>query len=189
MFQTIQRDRFRNLSLWTSGSDRCLDRLALEERGQLMYGMFGGCSTLFHLAVKHPIVVLVLGLASMTAQVQANPGPGDRLGTENVLMQTQNDIVDLYPGLPTEVRGIRMNFDATVSSSRPTEDQVNQVLKYTDACTDASAKGVLSDPTDRTEAAWLLYLNRLHLERYAREGPRSGEKLFVGSPPTPIQRK
>ncbi len=143
-----------------------------------MYGMFGGCTTLFHLAVRHPVIVLALTLGGLAYEVQQSPGPGDRMGTEAVLMQVQKGIIATHPSLPTKVDTLKVIFDTL--SPVPTEDQVNQVLKYTDACTDVSAKDILSNPTSRREAAWLIYL-----DVYSREGPGAASKLFVHhySPP------
>ncbi len=143
----------------------------------MMYGMLGGCTTLFHLAVRYPLIVLSLSLAGFVSQVPSNPGVGDRMGTEAFLAQTQQSIISSHPGLPTE-SSLKVRFDAL--SPVLTEDQVRQVLKFTDACTDVSVKDVLSNPDERRDAAWLFYL-----DTYAREGPTKADQLFVRrSPPT-----
>lgn len=135
-----------------------------------MYGMFGGCTTLFHLAVRYPVLVLFLGLGGLAHQVQS-PGPGDRAGSEAVLAGMNDGFVAAHPELPEQARTLKANFDKT--GFTPTEDQVGQVLRHTDACTDTSVKDVLSDPDKRWEAAWLFYL-----DTYSRDGPVAADKLF-----------
>jgi hypothetical protein len=135
-----------------------------------MYGLFGGCTTLFHLAVRYPIIILALSFGGLVHEMQS-PGVGDRMGTDAVLAQVQSEIVSTHPGLPMQVDGLKKSFEAL--SPKPTDAQIRQVLKFTDACTDASVKDVLSNPDKRREAAWLLYLYV-----YSREGPMKADKLF-----------
>ena len=142
-----------------------------------MYTLSGGCSSLLHLAIQFPALVLALTLSGFISQVPSNPGPGDRLGTQTVLVQVQDQIIKSHPDLMFKVVKLRADFDRL--NAQPTEDQVRQVLHCTDACTDVSAKDVLSDPDERREAAWLLYL-----DTYSREGSTKAVKLFIrGSPP------
>lgn len=136
-----------------------------------MYGLFGGCTTLFHLAVRYPVIVLALGLAGFVTQVPSNPGPGDRFGTVGVLNSSQNKVVAVRPNLPTTIEGYRTNFNRL--NSVPTEDQINRVLMLTDACTDTQAKDVLSNPDMTRDAGWLLYLDTA-----SREGIVKADSLF-----------
>ena len=139
-----------------------------------MYGMFGGCTTLWHLAIQYPALVLSLALSGFAYQVNTQ-APGNLMGTDAVLEQVQAKIVNANSGLPTQVNNLKVEFEKI--SAEPTEEQVRTVLKFTDACTDATVKDVLSSPVKRREAAWLLYL-----DVYSREGPKSANSLFAKSP-------
>jgi len=144
----------------------------------LMYGIFGGCTTLFHLAVKHPVLVLVFTLAGLGSQVQASTTPGDRMGTDAIMSQVEQSVLSTHPELPAQVERLRQEFEKL--DVVPTEDQIRQVLSFTDPCTDKSVEEVLSDPGRRREAAWLLYLHT-----FGREGPEVADQLFLkrSSPP------
>lgn len=140
-----------------------------------MYFSFGGCTTLFHLAVRYPAVVLALSLSGFVYQANSQ-APGNLMGTDGVLQEVQKQVVakamkDSKGDLTAKVAGLKMEFDKVASD--PTEEQVRTVLNFTDACTDATVKDVLSDPDKRREAAWLLYL-----DVYSREGPARANSLF-----------
>ncbi len=136
-----------------------------------MYGLAGGCSSILHLAILHPILVGALGLAGFASQVSSNPGVGDRLGTQRVLTATQNKIVRDNPSLATKTVALRADFDRLEST--PTEDQVKSVLAITDACTDLSVQDVMKDPGLKKELAWIMFL-----DVYARDGPKKARELY-----------
>jgi hypothetical protein len=137
-----------------------------------MYGAFGGCTTLFHLAVKHPILVLALSLLGFAAQVESNPGPGDRLGTDSVLSQVEQKVVKDHPDLAQKAVELRAHFDDL--DLEPNES--GRALDAIDSCT---ISGDFSDKKERREAAWLLYL-----DTYSRLGERRANELFR-RPPRP----
>ncbi len=136
-----------------------------------MYGLFGGCTTLFHLAVRYPVLVLALGLAGFVSQVPSNPGPGDRLGTDGLLRSSQNRVMEIRSGLPTRVDNLKTSFSKL--NAIPSQDQIQKVLMMTDACTDTRAEDVLSDPDMTRDTAWLLYLDTV-----SREGVPKADLLF-----------
>lgn len=146
-------------------------------------GLSGGCTTLFHLAVKFPLIVAILGLAGFASQVPEKMGPGDRYGTASYLADIEKKLAADHPELAREYQELRAEFERI--NPQPSEGMVRQVLAHTDACTDVSGQDVLSDPDERREAAWLYYLNT-----YAREGPYNIERFFYdrGSPP-PLRRE
>lgn len=136
-----------------------------------MYGLFGGCTTLFHLFKLHPILILALALSGLASQVPSNPGPGDRYGTSGSLTQLEHKLVLEHPELANQVSQLRAHFvDLNVE---PTEDQIRQVLTITDACTDVNVQDVLANPDERREAAWILYLDTV-----SREGSQKADMFF-----------
>ena len=135
-----------------------------------MYILPGGCSTFFHLAVKYPFPVLGLTLSGFGFFIQ-NHGPGDRIGADALMKSVGDEMVQVNPALPAQVENLRRRFEALEPVL--TEDQARQVLKCTDACTDASVDGILSSPELSREAAWLLYL-----DTYAREGHERADIIF-----------
>lgn len=139
-----------------------------------MYGISGGCTTLFHLAVRYPLVVFALSIVGFASNIPANPGVGDRLGTSSVVAHTQEDLVRENPTLVAEVDELRRTFD---QKSIPAEDDVRRLLRSTDTCTDVSVADVLSDAEKRREAAWLIYL-----DKRSRGKPRTAATLFRSPP-------
>lgn len=138
-----------------------------------MYGTIGGgCTTIFHLAVRHWIVAGMLGLAGLAANVPSNPGPGDRLGTDGNLAKIERKLVREHPDLANQLERLRLEFEK-LGDVEPTEEQARYVLQFTDPCTDVSPKDAISEKDKRREAAWLFYL-----DTYAREGPIIANKLF-----------
>lgn len=136
-----------------------------------MYGIFGSCTSLFHLAVQFPKIAMVVALAGFVQLANAHT-PGNMMGTDSVLQDAQAQIEKANPTLQTEIVKLRADFDRVYKT--PTEEQVRYVLSFTDSCTDKTVKEVLSNPDKRREAAWLLYL-----DTYAREGPSRANTLFV----------
>jgi hypothetical protein len=136
-----------------------------------MYGMFGGCTSLLHLAIQFPKITMMLGLAGMLhlLTIQA---PGQMLGTEDVLRAAQAKIEQKHGGLDAKMLSLHDDFSKVYAE--PTEEQVKTVLGYTDACTDRTVKDILSDPDMSREVAWLYFL-----DTYSREGPEKAEKLFI----------
>jgi hypothetical protein len=145
-----------------------------------MYGMYGGCTTLFHLAVRYPILVLALTLTGFVHEVRA-PGPGDRMGTVGVLSQLQQEIVKQHPDLPGRAHDLEGAF--AVFEPALSEDAASYILSNTDACTDVSAEDILSDTDRRREAAWLFFL-----DTYSREGPMKAEQLFRSNSSPPVRK-
>jgi len=137
-----------------------------------MYGLtLGGMTTLFHLFVRHPILVLVLGLTGFANLIASNPGVGDRYGTDGWLAHYEKRIVQEHPELANQAMGLRTQFDAL--GAQPTGDQVRQVLEVTDAATDPDPGDVLANDTDRREAGFMLYLDAYH-----RDGMKAANQLF-----------
>lgn len=135
-----------------------------------MYGLFGGCTTLFHLFVRHPILVLALGLSGFAAQVPSNPGPGDRHETDKSLAQLEQSIVREKPELTGRVASLQANFNKLYANIPA--GQLEQTSGATDPCTESSLK----NPDSRREAAWILYL-----DAYSRNGPAT-DSMFFGLP-------
>jgi len=135
-----------------------------------MYGFYGGCSTLLHLFVRQPSIVLALGLAGLATQVPANPGPGDRYGTAESLTRLQNKLVAEHPGLAAKTVALLVDFDK-LNAEQPTDEQIRSVLVKTEACTDINVQDLT--PDERREVAQLLYL-----DSYAREGPVAAREFF-----------
>ncbi len=148
-----------------------------------MYFLTGGCLDLFHSALKFSTLAIAITLGGIVAAV-ANPGPGNRLGTEEYLAAVQAKVIAANPSVAVKAAEARMAFDK-LGPVQPTEEQVRYVLGIVADCTDLRVKDVLSDPDERREAAWLLYL-----DTYSRHGPKSAALLFVGhSPPVAVSRK
>ncbi len=134
-----------------------------------MYGWFG-CTTFFHLFATFRLVIAAVGMAGLVSYVQGQ-APGNLMGTTAVLEKYQAQIVAQNPNLPGQVQVARMEFDKY--EVRLTDEQVRYVLKFTDACTDANVRDVLSDPDKRREAAWIFFL-----DLWSREGPVAANKLL-----------
>lgn len=146
-----------------------------------MYGMFGGCTTLFHAMIRYRLVAVAVALAGFVHLVNAE-APGNLMGTDGVLMEAQKQIVLDHPGLPAQVEKVEIEFEKL--DVVPTEDQIRYVLGFTDACTDTSVQDVLSNPDRRREAAWLFYL-----DTWSREGPDKANALWkVKQNPPPLTR-
>jgi hypothetical protein len=123
-----------------------------------MYGVFGGCSTLFHLFVRHPLAVSVLGLSVLATYSQSQPlGPGQRMGSDAALSSIEHQLLNDNPGLAKQLADLRADFDRT--ESVPTEEDIRSILRYTDACTDVEPRDILRDDQLRDEAGWLYYLD------------------------------
>ncbi|MDP3963447.1 MAG: hypothetical protein Q8Q39_03040 [bacterium] len=132
-----------------------------------MYGVAGGCTTLFHLAVLHPLLVAVLGLASLGTALNSLPnGPGDRLGADGALSALERRILQEAPQLANTIPVLRAQFDREHSAL--TEEQARAGLALTDACTDANVEAIMSDPYLKEQMAWLIFL-----DAHARASPRS----------------
>ena len=130
-----------------------------------MYFTFGGCSTLFHLMVRNPILVLVLGLAGFTSWVQSSPNPGDAHGTASYLASVQANLSRAHPELVAEIPNAAKEFEASRLEANITEEQVKHVLGFTDACTDVCVQDIMKNVERRKEAAWLFFLDeRLHAD-------------------------
>ncbi|HEY0221024.1 MAG TPA: hypothetical protein VGC58_02255 [Candidatus Paceibacterota bacterium] len=97
--------------------------------------------------------------------------PGDQLGTERLLASAESQVNRDYPWVKAQVQSLRTEFDRL--NANPTEDQVREVLSVLEPCTDKQVEEVLSNPDDRREAAWLLYLST-----YGKEGPQKAKQLF-----------
>lgn len=132
-----------------------------------MYGLAGGCSTLFHALLLHPILVLAFGVSLTAYSIPSNPGPGDRFGTSKMLVQMEKDVLREHPELVPRVAELRQRFESV--GFEPTDQELAGVLRYTDPCTYFTPK--MLSPDDRKEAAWLLYLEKSR-----------------GSPRTPVRK-
>ncbi len=136
----------------------------------------GGCSGLFHMLAANRrlgVLVLSLGIAGVTTLVRTDT-PGQRLGTEAVLVSVEEKMAKENPWLPTQSESLRANFDRL--NPTPTEEQVRYVLSLLEPCTDTEVHDVLSDPAQRREAAWLYYL-----DTYSRYGAQRANQLFARS--------
>lgn len=139
-----------------------------------MYGLFGGCTTLLHLFVRQPILVLALGLSGLASQVPTgNPGLGDRFGTADSLARLEHQIVKENPQIAAQTAALRARFDSLGLS--PSDEQIGQVLNLTDACTDIRVQDL--NPDERREAGWLLYLDTV-----SRRGAKAADSLFAPPP-------
>ena len=139
-----------------------------------MYFLGGGCTTLLHLFVRHPILVLALGLAGFAAQVPANPGPGDRLGTNAMLSGMEHRYLADHPDMTVRFEEIKAYFDSLHLEA--TGEEIADFLRYTDPCTAAHTQDIMRDASLRREATFLLYL-----DAYGRNGPSAARKLFADS--------
>ncbi len=135
-----------------------------------MYTWLGGCTTLFHLLTRNSLVIAAVGMAGLVSAVNSQ-APGDLLGTNSVLESYQEKLVVAQPNLPGKIQVLRMEFDRF--DVVLTDEQVKYVLKFSDACTDAAVKDVLSNPDKRREAAWIYFL-----DLWSREGPVAANKLL-----------
>lgn len=120
-----------------------------------MYGLFGGCTTLFHLFVRHPLLVLALGMAGFFAHVPSASTIGDQYGTNGVLAHFENSLVQEHPELLTRLAALRKEFDRTPAELN--ENDLHRLLDYTDPCT---GKDVQLSVEERREAAWLIFLEK-----------------------------
>lgn len=135
-----------------------------------MYLISAGCSSLLHLAIQFPVLVGAFTLAGFVTQVQSNPGPGDRHGTASSLARLEHKLVTEHPELAAQAVQLRVDFNRL--NTEPTEDQIRQVLKQTDSCTDVNAQSL--NPDQRREAAWILYLDTV-----SRQGRQKADLIFV----------
>ena len=142
-----------------------------------MYGLFGGCTTLLHLFVRHPILVLALGFSGLASQMPSNPGPGDRYGTDGSLIQLEQNIIREHPELAGQAVALRAEFDRLYKAETGSQARV---LEITDACTDIQAL----NPDENREVAWLVFL-----DSYSRDGPGGAGLIFKRGPPTPPQKE
>jgi len=138
-----------------------------------MYGPFGGCTSLLHTVLRRPILLAALGLTGLVSQV-GSPGPGDRYGTDESLAQLEHQLITERSELAVQVVQLRTQFDRL--NAEPTDDQIRQVLKWTDACTDVNVRDVRNNPDESREVAWILYL-----DAYSRHG--QAVDLLFKSPP------
>jgi len=121
--------------------------------------------------VRHPILILAFGLSGLASQVSANPGQGDRYGSDAYLTQIEYNLAQSHPELATQAVVLQRRFDQVYKSI---DVDVGEVLKVTDACTGVKASNL--DPDERRDASWLLYLDK------ARAGPEIS--LIFKSPPS-----
>ena len=146
-----------------------------------MYGFSGGCTTLFHLAVRHPIIVLAFGIAGFVTQIPANPRPGDALGTEHLLTQVEKALLKEHPQLPDTERNARSDFIA-LGVQDVGDQRLSRVLDVLESCPDLKLSDL--NLVERTEIAFLFYL-----DWYGRDGPKkAGEILKNNSPPRTQKR-
>lgn len=122
-----------------------------------MYGMIGGCTTLFHLAVKHPLLVLAFGIAGFASQIPANPGPGDRLGTSQMLAQIEEKVVDSNPDIDDRMASLQNEFSRNMTQA--TRSDVSRLLDSTDVCTETRTNDIFDDAERLREANWLIFLD------------------------------
>lgn len=143
-----------------------------------MYSTYGGVSTYFHLAVKHPLLVFILFLVGFTAVFgnQASGGPGNALGTDHAYTVLEHRLLQDNPQLGPTVAGLQQQFDSL--AAEPTEEQVKYVLGYTDAATDIRPKDILADPALKRDVAWLYFL-----DVYGRDGPQKALALWPARAP------
>ncbi len=128
------------------------------------------CTSLLNLVHRSPILVAAIGLTGIV-NLANNPGPGDRYGTAEALTRIEQKLVSERSELRTQEVLLRANFDKL--DAKPTEDQVRQVLKQTDACTDVNTQDVLDDPDESREVAYVLYL-----DAYSKGGIKQADQLF-----------
>jgi hypothetical protein len=140
-----------------------------------MYGLFGGCSTAFHLFVRHPLAVGALSLLGLAGWLQSQPmGPGQRMGADAALARAEYTLLVHTPGLSDQIRGLRTVFDGM--NIEPTEEQVHAVLRVTDACTDLDVRDVMKNPDLKKQAAWLYFLDAYARGRGDPAGRTAGLK-------------
>lgn len=134
-----------------------------------------GCSSLLNISYRSPILLAAIGLTGLISQT-GNPGPGERYGTADSLAKIEQKLVSERSELRVQSDLIRVNFDKL--NAQPTEDQVRLVLKQTDACTDVNVRGIMTDPDQSRQAAFILYL-----DAFSKGGIKQADSLFVHNPP------
>lgn len=145
-----------------------------------MYGFFGGCTTLFHLAVRYPLLVALLGLGGF-AYESKGPDSGGSLGPEVVLRQVQTKLTSDTVSSPT-VDVLKTGFGQL--KGEPTKEQVAYVVAITCDCAPSLVQDILADEKMRREAAWLLYL-----DVYSKSGPKEAALIFKKHTVPVLQKK
>jgi hypothetical protein len=121
-------------------------------------------------------MVLAFTLAGFSTQVlQSSPVVGDASGTASYLASAQAKMLQEHPEFLMDLVSVKGEFEYSHFAEAITEAQVQEVLHFTDACTDVHASDIMKNAEQRKEAAWLWFLDA---KARARAAPAYQQELL-----------